>query len=282
MEISPHEYDGPWILKEGFALAAGDQEFVSLVRYQEAREFQKNPDYGATFMEVFATKNAPLPAADKKHIFTLRATAIESAYCDLQCQVWIENGRLRIAPLAPEQRQEIAVSVKAAFQTELPAVFYRGQWRHKILAHVPFFNEKAKKRLRWIATWERDRSEISLLEAATRAYEITRKMPAGQHASILAESDTDILTWYCNAMTMPRSGRPPLVALEGVHPPARVSEPIDPSTLTKFDFAFEDHDLILKERSGRSRINSLRVGVKDAEAAIAEISSWGGLHAANL
>jgi hypothetical protein len=269
MEISPHEYDGPWILKDGFSLSAGDQEFLPLVRYQEAREFNKNPTYGATFMEVLVAKNAPMPLADKKHIFTIRATALESAYCEIQCQVWVEDGRLRIIKRTPIRR-------------ELPPVFYKGLWWYKFLARLPFFNENGKRKLDWLATWEDHVSEISLLEAATLAYELTRDLAAGEHAEILAETESDILCWYCTAMALPTPERPPMVALKGVIPPSRLVERIEPSILNRFEFAFENGELILKERSGRRRIRALTVNAKEAETAIAQISSWGGANAASM
>ena len=278
LDIWPSEYNGPWILKEGFSLAAGDQEFVPLIRYKEAQEFDKNPTYAATFMEVRTTKNTPLPSVGKKHILAIRATALESPYSDLQCQVWTEGGRLRIAPLIQERRPNEEVVIKNPFR-EVPAAFYKGIWFYRMLAHVPFFNEKAKRRLEWLADWEHHHSEIPLIEAATRAYELTRKMPAGEHAKVLAESDNDIITWYCNAMTMPMGGRPPMIALKGVHPPARLIEPVDVSTLARFDYAIENGDVLLKERSGRDRIHTLRVSAKEAEAAIVQISSWGSLPA---
>ncbi len=95
--ISPPEYIGPWILKEGFALAAGDHEFIPLVRYTEPDDY-KISSYGDTFMEILANKNTPLPPVGLQHIVTLRATALESPFCDLACKIWVdETRRLRIA-----------------------------------------------------------------------------------------------------------------------------------------------------------------------------------------
>ena len=53
---------------------------------------------------------------------------------------------------------------------------------------------------------------ISLMEAATRAYERTRHRPVAIVAEAFGNSSDQILTWYSNAMTQPRDrGRPPLV-----------------------------------------------------------------------
>lgn len=97
LDISPHEYNGPWILREDFSLAAGDHIFVPLASYVEADDPKKTPS-GSTFFEILSTKNRPKPAADGEHVISLRATALDTAYYDLKCKLWVdENDRLRVA-----------------------------------------------------------------------------------------------------------------------------------------------------------------------------------------
>lgn len=96
MSIVPHEYDGPWILKEGFSLAAGDHDFIPLARYVEPDDIKKSP-YGGTFFEILAIKNQPKPPSASTHVLTIRATAFESPFFEMQCKLWVDSdGRLRI------------------------------------------------------------------------------------------------------------------------------------------------------------------------------------------
>jgi hypothetical protein len=95
-DIEPHEYEGPWLLKEGFSLAAGDHEFVPLASYTEPDNV-KISAYGATFMEILATQNRPKPSSSVQHVLTIRATALGSSFCEIKCKLWIDDtGRLRI------------------------------------------------------------------------------------------------------------------------------------------------------------------------------------------
>lgn len=95
-DITPHEYDGPWLLKEGFSLAAGDHEFVPLASYQEPDNIKISP-YGDTFMEILVTKNRPKPSSSMQHVLTIRATALDSPFCEIKCKLWVDDdGRLKI------------------------------------------------------------------------------------------------------------------------------------------------------------------------------------------
>ena len=97
MDIEPQEYEGPWILKEGFSLAAGDHEFIPLATYKEPDDIKKSP-YGGSFFEILTKANRPLPPSNRSHVLTLRATALGSPFCELKCTLWIDDtGRLRIA-----------------------------------------------------------------------------------------------------------------------------------------------------------------------------------------
>lgn len=99
LKIEPPEYEGPWILKDGFALSPGDHDYISFVSYGEPYDIKLSP-HGDSFMVVLAVKNAPKPGAECEHFMTLRATALESPFCELICKVWIdENGRLRVQPI---------------------------------------------------------------------------------------------------------------------------------------------------------------------------------------
>ena len=96
LEIEPSEYMGPWLLKEGFSLAAGDHTFIPFVTYGEARE----PKYrsGDSFMVICVPEPSPKPSARSTHMLTLKATSLDTAPCEFRCKLWVdEAGRLRIA-----------------------------------------------------------------------------------------------------------------------------------------------------------------------------------------
>jgi hypothetical protein len=98
-DITPHEYEGPWLLKEGFSLAAGDHQFVPLASYTEPGDI-KRPPYGDTFMEILVTKNRPKPSSIIEHVLTMRATALDSPFCEIKCKLWVDDHRrLRIAAI---------------------------------------------------------------------------------------------------------------------------------------------------------------------------------------
>ena len=92
------DYEGPWPLSEGLSLAAGEHVFIPLVTYGEAREPDKNPAYGDTFMTMGTANGRPCLDVGEEYTVTLRATAQNTASCDFECRVWVDgDGRLRIA-----------------------------------------------------------------------------------------------------------------------------------------------------------------------------------------
>jgi len=89
------EYIGPWVIEEGFDLAAGDHKFIPLISYGEAR---LPSAIGETFMEVLPPGvGNPKPSSNNAHILQIRATGISTGPYDFCCKVWIEGGQLRIA-----------------------------------------------------------------------------------------------------------------------------------------------------------------------------------------
>lgn len=93
----PTEYEGPWLLKQGVSLAAGDHIFIPLVTYVEAREPNKYA-CGDTFMTMGTANGHPCLDIDKQYTITLRATAPGTAYGEAKCKIWIgDDGRLQIA-----------------------------------------------------------------------------------------------------------------------------------------------------------------------------------------
>ena len=90
------DYEGPWPLNEGLSLAAGEHVFIPLVTYGEAREPDKYPS-GDTFMTMGTADRRPCLDVGKKYTLTMRATAPETAFCEFQCRIWVDDsGRLRI------------------------------------------------------------------------------------------------------------------------------------------------------------------------------------------
>lgn len=108
----PTDYHGPWPLKDGPSLAAGDHVFIPLVIYNEARSPSKYP-CGDTFITMGTENGRPNLDIGKKYTLSLRATAQETSYSSFECKVWVDdNGRLRIA--AAEMRKRtwvVAASV---------------------------------------------------------------------------------------------------------------------------------------------------------------------------
>ena len=95
--VPPTDDEGPWLLKDGITLAAGAHTFVPLVTYGEAQEPDKY-DCGDTFVTMETSTGRPTLDVGPKYAVTLRATAPETAFCELQCNVWVDgDGRLRIA-----------------------------------------------------------------------------------------------------------------------------------------------------------------------------------------
>jgi hypothetical protein len=114
---------------------------------------------------------------------------------------------------------------------------------------------------------------ISLMEAATLAYEQTRNRPVASFAEAFGNSNDQILTYYCYAMTRSLDyGRPPLVALQGKRPPSRLNEKIDVALLSNYDFHVENGAIVLRERMGNVRYQDLTVARSEVDAAIKELA----------
>jgi len=110
---------------------------------------------------------------------------------------------------------------------------------------------------------------ISLMEAATRAYEQTRNRPVARFAEAEGSNDR-ILTWYCNYMSRPDHGRPPRVTLWGKRPPSRLDEKIN--VLSNYDFMVENGAIVLRERMGNVRYQDLTAACSEVAAAIREMA----------
>ncbi|PCJ61472.1 MAG: hypothetical protein COA65_00470 [Rhodospirillaceae bacterium] len=93
--MPPTEYDGPWVLKEGVSLAAGEHIFIPLVTYGESREPSKFKCHDS-FMTMGTAEQLPWLDAEEKYAVTLRATTPDAAYCEFQCKIWVGDGQLRI------------------------------------------------------------------------------------------------------------------------------------------------------------------------------------------
>jgi hypothetical protein len=115
---------------------------------------------------------------------------------------------------------------------------------------------------------------LPLMEAAAQAYEQTRENPAALMAEASANTNDDIITWYCCAMAAPGDHKTPSVSIWGTRPPSRLSEPISHRLFGGYDFIIENQSLILKERGGKGRYEDLSVKTRDAYAAIASIGGW--------
>ncbi len=92
----PTDYEGPWLLQDGIMLAAGAHTFIPLVTYREPREPGKYGT-GDTFATMGTATGHPTLDVGPQYTLKLRATAQDTAFCDFECRVWVdENHRLRI------------------------------------------------------------------------------------------------------------------------------------------------------------------------------------------
>jgi hypothetical protein len=114
--------------------------------------------------------------------------------------------------------------------------------------------------------------EISLLEAATRAYEQTRNSPIAIVAEPFGNNTDGILIWYCDEMVRFRDGKQPLVKLYGNRPPSRDREEIYMAPLSNYDFVVENGAVILQDKTGLVRYENLLVSASEVASAIAELA----------
>jgi hypothetical protein len=115
--------------------------------------------------------------------------------------------------------------------------------------------------------------EISLFEAATRAYEQTRNSPISVAAEALTDAPDDILTWYCNMMARHQNGKGPLIKLWGIRRPSREKEEIYIAALSRYDFVVENGSIILQERNGGASYENLTVREREVINAIKDLAS---------
>jgi hypothetical protein len=118
--------------------------------------------------------------------------------------------------------------------------------------------------------------DISLLEAATLAYEQTRDKIVSGFAEAFENTPSDILTWYSNALTRHRNGKPPLVTLYGIRPPSRQREEIYMAPLSSYIFEVESGAIVFQRHDGSGRYEQLTVKKDELRRAIAEVATWGG------
>ena len=217
-------YRGPWILRDGIVLTAGDQTYVPIAQYSEARDRSKY-NCADTLIEICSQGKMPLLQVVTENLLTIRATGLDTPFCEIKCELWIDGaGWLRIRDAsAPEEKDE----------------------------------------------------DISLLEAARRAYERTRDRPIASFAEAFDNSPDKILRWYCYALIIPREslGGKPLMQVRGIHPPSRLRETI--SVRNSHSIDIRPSGIYLME-GNRDVFEDLTVRAADLEAAIATMASWEG------
>jgi hypothetical protein len=148
--------------------------------------------------------------------------------------------------------------------------FLKSKARHESTYYDVHLNRSQIDRA-WPGLW----NSIPLLEAATRAYEQTRDREVSIFPFALADSNDDILTWYCRAMTISHNGKPALITLRGNQPPSLIIEPIETQLFNRYDFEVERNAIILKERHGRLRIENLSVDPLELDGAIRQLRTRG-------
>ncbi len=115
-------------------------------------------------------------------------------------------------------------------------------------------------------------NEISLFEAATRAYEQTQNSPISIISEGLTNSPDDLLIWYCNAMARHQDGKKPLITLWGIRPPSRVKEEIYIAALSRYDFIIENGSVVFQERNGGIRYVNLTANEHEVTDAIKDLA----------
>jgi hypothetical protein len=136
------------------------------------------------------------------------------------------------------------------------------------------YSELEVNRAEALATWPNGSKEISLFEAATRAYEGTQNKDIAILAEGLTDSPEDILIWYCDRMARHIDGKPPLIKLWGIRPPSRIKEEIYIAALnTRYDFVVRNGVIIFKERYGKSRYEDITVRERELVDAIKYLAS---------
>jgi hypothetical protein len=223
-EILPYSgYRGPWIVAQDIVLAAGDQTYLPIVQYGEALD-KKKYDCADTMIEVCCTGKAPLLQIEEENILTIRATAHDVPFHEIQCAVWVDrSGKLRIREL-----------------------------------------ELAKD------------DEMSLLEAATQAYERTRGHAVAGFAEGRDSTPEQVLSWYCYGLIIPREslGQKPLMKVFGMHPPSRVKELI--AVRPSYIVSIRPRGVYLME-AGRDVFSELTVCSSELPAAIETMKGWADL-----
>ena len=213
-------YRGPWIVAENVVLAAGDQTYLPIVQYAEARD-KKKYDCADTMIEVCCRGKAPLLQIEEENVLTIRATALDVPFYEIQCAVWVDqSGKLRL------RKSDVAKD-----------------------------------------------DELSLLEAATQAYERTRGHPVASFAEGRDSTPDQVLSWYCYALIIPREslGQKPLMQVFGMHPPSRVKEAI--TVRPSYIVSIRPNGVYLME-SGRDVFAELTVRSNELSAAIETMKGW--------
>lgn len=90
----------PWMLREGFSLAAGEPVFIPLVSYQERREPEKysnEPTISDSFkIHTSSIKYGPLLGIGSSHILNVRCTGVDAKFLDQRIKLSVIGGKFRI------------------------------------------------------------------------------------------------------------------------------------------------------------------------------------------
>lgn len=79
-------YCAPWVLKPRFSLAAGEHLFIPLATHHKTD----------TLVKLETTNERPVLGVDKEYIASIRATSPDSAFCDIDCKIWVKDGDLHV------------------------------------------------------------------------------------------------------------------------------------------------------------------------------------------
>lgn len=143
-KIEPESgYRGPWILAQDIVLVAGDQTYIPIAQYGEAR----NPalsNCADTIIELCtASERSPLLESQSETTLTVRATGLDVPFCEIRCIIWVDLiGRLRIRKATTAQEADMPL-LEAATQA------YERTRGHPIAGFAEGSDNSPEEILRW-------------------------------------------------------------------------------------------------------------------------------------
>lgn len=283
MEADTWIHYGPSVALGGLGIylfwRTSDRKLPSInLRWPRIRARDQSEELIKKGAEEFASDIPDVRIADNSIAWKLFETADRDKLLPLlergKIDAWGRLGHghppLTLIP-ADQWKTHYLINLPADGPGRINQTYFRPRARPYESTYYDVHFNRAQLSRAWPNIWDR----VPLMEAARRAYEQTKDREVSIFPYALSKSDDDILTWYCNAMTISHEGKPPLIKLYGNQPPSRIIEPIEVQLFNRYDFEVDGGSIILKERNGRFRFENLSVDPAELEEAIKQMSKWG-------